>query len=209
MVKEGDHVWGIGVNPSHFRAGTLPKSLTLHSVRGPLTSNFIKRASIALKTILFPWAIRVFCCLLFLVWQNLMALLQTTQECASLYIRTTWATPPNVHIITCAQHWETAVTEIQSCGFVASSSLHGIVVADALSIPRLWFQFNDTSTIRTEGNFKHQDYLQSIGHMNARPIRNVTFIEDTTKYSNVLTQSELQAIINQTSASFPYHLFHT
>mmetsp|Transcript_3899 Transcript_3899/g.6654 ORF Transcript_3899/g.6654 Transcript_3899/m.6654 type:complete len:168 (-) Transcript_3899:2242-2745(-) len=93
MVKEGDHVWGIGVNPSHFRAGTLPKSLTLHSVRGPLTSNFIKKEgfNIALKTILFPWAIRVFCCLLFLVWQNLMALLQTTQECASLYIRTTWA----------------------------------------------------------------------------------------------------------------------
>ena len=172
-----------------------------------------KRASIALKTILFPWAIRVFCCLLFLVWQNLMALLQTRvcfvvhkNDLGHTFVR---KPPPNVHIITCAQHWETAVTEIQSCGFVASSSLHGIVVADALSIPRLWFQFNDTSTIRTEGNFKYQDYLQSIGHMNARPIRNVTFIEDTTKYSNVLTQSELQAIINQTSASFPYHLFHT
>ncbi|KAK1741619.1 hypothetical protein QTG54_007192 [Skeletonema marinoi] len=200
MVKEGDHVWGICVNPSHFRAGTLPKSLTLHSVRGPLTSNFIKKEGFnSTKNDSLPLGDPV----CFVVHKN---------DLGHTFVR---KPPPNVHIITCAQHWETAVTEIQSCGFVASSSLHGIVVADALSIPRLWFQFNDTSTIRTEGNFKYQDYLQSIGHMNARPIRNVTFIEDTTKYSNVLTnplvltQSELQAIINQTSDSFPYHLFHT
>lgn len=89
MVKEGDHVWGIGVNPSHFRAGTLPKSLTLHSVRGPLTSNFIKKEGFnSTKNDSLPLGDPG------VLLPSLFDLAKShgaVAECASLYIRTTWA----------------------------------------------------------------------------------------------------------------------
>jgi pyruvyltransferase len=61
------------------------------------------------------------------------------------------------HLIDIKQEIETVMREVASCETIISSSLHGIVLADAFGKPRYW-----KDTIKNPGNgFKFQDY-QSI-----------------------------------------------
>jgi pyruvyltransferase len=48
---------------------------------------------------------------------------------------------------------------IQSCDFIASSSLHGVIVADALGIPNVWVRLCDPANF----DFKFDDYFRSVG----------------------------------------------
>jgi hypothetical protein len=54
---------------------------------------------------------------------------------------------------------EDVIMQAAQCKNIISSSLHGIVLADALGVPRMWKKYN-----RVQGNgFKFEDYASSIG----------------------------------------------
>lgn len=58
--------------------------------------------------------------------------------------------------------------KIQSCEFIISSSLHGLVTADAFGIPSVW--------LRVSGNLyggdgKFMDYFSAVGRTENRPVR--------------------------------------
>lgn len=59
------------------------------------------------------------------------------------------------------------VNDVCSCKSIASSSLHGLIAADAYGIPSLWMKLSDDVI---GGNFKFNDYYESIGVMNALPV---------------------------------------
>lgn len=92
------------------------------------------------------------------------------------------------------------VDQILECNNIISSSLHGLIVADAYKIPSLWVQF---STKITGGSFKFQDYYKSINNDTISPY----YVKETTTLDEVLIKCKshpvdlnLQPLID----AFPY-----
>lgn len=66
------------------------------------------------------------------------------------------------------------VDDLLSCEKIASSSLHGIIAADAYKIPSIWIKFSDK--VVGEG-FKFKDYFMSVGRRDFSPL---VILENTT-----------------------------
>lgn len=63
--------------------------------------------------------------------------------------------------------WQNFIDLICQCEFIISSSLHGLIIADAYGIPNIWGQFTHTME---DGGFKFYDYFLSVKRMNMLPI---------------------------------------
>ncbi len=61
------------------------------------------------------------------------------------------------------RNWKDVINQICSCQFIASSSLHGLIAAEAYNIPNLWVEFNEPLTNDITKRFKFHDFFQSIG----------------------------------------------
>ena len=58
------------------------------------------------------------------------------------------------------------INNILQCKKIFSSSLHGLIVSDAYSIPSIWIKLSDD----IKGNdFKFYDYFESVGRMDEKP----------------------------------------
>lgn len=74
-------------------------------------------------------------------------------------------------------NWKSVMDMLNSCDYIISSSLHGLIFAESYSIPSLWIQV--TNNIRG-GAFKYKDYYASIGLRNMSPfvLKDNTTIKD-------------------------------
>ena len=61
------------------------------------------------------------------------------------------------------RRWKDIIDQILSCEFVASSSLHGIIIAEAYQIPNLWVEIREPIVSDEGRRFKFHDFFQSIG----------------------------------------------
>lgn len=79
-------------------------------------------------------------------------------------------------IIDVRQDPEKFIDELRSCEFIASSSLHGLILADAYQIPSVWFS---SSNKLIGGHWKFADYFTSVegGLDNPFQINNVVDLE--------------------------------
>ncbi len=64
--------------------------------------------------------------------------------------------------------WTDFIDKILSCECVLSSSLHGIIVSDAYSIPNAWCRF--TNYVAESNGFKFRDYYLSVNKLIDRPL---------------------------------------
>jgi pyruvyltransferase len=58
---------------------------------------------------------------------------------------------------------KTVIEDIKSCEFIISSSLHGLIIADAFYIPNIRFVIKGSKAVR---HYKFDDYYSSIGQKN-------------------------------------------
>lgn len=73
------------------------------------------------------------------------------------------------------------IDDLLSCEKIASSSLHGIIVADAYSIPSIWIKFSDKVV---GGKFKFLDYFMSV----KRKDEEALFINQDTSLGDLFNQ---------------------
>ena len=67
---------------------------------------------------------------------------------------------PEVKFIDVFAPMENFVSDIKSCDFTISSSLHGVIISQAYGIPSVWVKFSNNIG---GGNFKFNDYYLSLG----------------------------------------------
>ncbi|MFM2596695.1 polysaccharide pyruvyl transferase family protein [Vibrio fortis] len=63
---------------------------------------------------------------------------------------------------------EDFINQLLECEVILSTSLHGIIAADAYNIPNLWASVSNGII---GGNFKFEDYFNSVGRINAEPLK--------------------------------------
>ena len=74
---------------------------------------------------------------------------------------------PRVRIIDVEGGIEPFVEAVKSCELIVSSSLHGLICADAYGVPNLWVKLSD---ILWGGSFKFCDYYESVGRDTPTPV---------------------------------------
>lgn len=145
------HVWGSGFMDEHSSA-LWPQRLQYHAVRGPLTARRIAKPDIAQgdPALLLP-----------LIWPGSkekrlkigviphFATLRTFRDRYENSLPKSWA------VIDLLQHPRQICEMISACDAVISSSLHGLIVADAYNVPSLWTV--PDSEIKGDG-FKFRDF---------------------------------------------------
>ncbi len=93
--------------------------------------------------------------------------------------------------------WQKFVLEIKSAEKVISSSLHGIILAEAYGVPCIWL--NDIP----DSPFKYEDYYQSTGRNSYPKADNV---EDALGMNGEINHS-VNEMQNALMACFPYDLY--
>ena len=116
----------------------------------------------------------------------------------------------SVIIISPKNSWEYVVKKLASeCDYIASSSLHGLIIADSLQIPNQWVQLINSTTATIVGQYKFIDYYESIERYNVQPVPSFDHIKNTTAYIQPLSNNQYQNYVTTMIHSFPYHLFET
>lgn len=74
----------------------------------------------------------------------------------------------SVHIISFKNYkdWRSLIDEINSCEYILSSSLHGLIISDAYGIPNIWIKISENLT---GGNFKFLDYFSGVERNTQHP----------------------------------------
>lgn len=90
-------------------------------------------------------------------------------------------------IIDIQADWKTVIDEILSCDFIISSSLHGLIVAEAYGIPAAWVKLGE----KIRGcEFKFNDYILGTGRKERNPDIKITGAEFLSEIENLASMQE-------------------
>ena len=208
FVKPGDSVWGTGVNPHHKRATQKNLNIDIYALRGSLSRNYLRenlqinetkysdRIGFGDPAMLIPFLFPEYqkasspkhsvCIIPHHNDRNVMHLLHPYEDFV------VWPT----------EDYDVVVNYILNCSLVVSSSLHGIIVAEAFGVPARWLKLPGSETSKTEGSFKYNDYYNSTN----RSLDDfATSIEEAIRVGGKEPISDFN--YKALADSFPIHLF--
>ena len=165
------HLLGTGLRTENDSINKNIK-MKIHSVRGPLTKQYLENFNYNVSNIYGDPA------LLLSKFYNPNKISLCRNKIGVVGHITNFhkynSIPDNYIMINPTWKWEKVVDYIYSCDIILSSSLHGLIIADAYNIPNIWldeFPLN-------EGHFKFKDYFLSQN----RKYENINNIND---YKNI------------------------
>ena len=222
-VQTNDLVWGTGFHPIWQRK--FPTYIRTYAVRGPKTEKVIKEHHLNNNRRGIPHVDPGY--LIPFLYPEYMDLASATMDHWS-----NTATPKicfvshfkdveeagkafasnnqTVNLISCQNDWEPVVKNIaMNCTHVASTSLHGLILAEAMGIPVLWFQFVGSTVEKREGSFKYLDFFESIHRKDMSPVHDLSVVFQPDAYTVPMSLPKRTKITNKFVGSFPYDLFET
>lgn len=177
-VEDGDIVCGVGLH--HHNQKINSKNIQVNCVRGPLSlkalnqqldspvDSFLGDPALLLKLFYRPD-----------LSEGLADKIGVVPHISNIdYFKKQVDQLDDFYLINPTNCWEQVVSEIYSCKLVISSSLHGLICADAYDKPNVWIKVPGMSIPPCDentnyGDFKYWDYLMSQG-------RDVNFIKNLT-----------------------------
>ena len=189
-AKNNDIIWGTGIralpdNKHKYNYDTL----RIHAVRGPITRNFLLKKKIECPEIYGDPA------LLYAKLFDIKKQESYEHEIGLVPHYTQYNDYKNnvfckkkFKIIDVTNNYESVINEMNTCKYIISSSLHGIVLADSLQIPNILLYEKPLD----EGILKFRDYYMS----QKRLIKYVNNIKNYNKinineYSNTINLDRL------------------
>jgi len=185
------NVWGPGFISEYSRVKERPKKI--YAVRGPLTRKILINQGIECPEIygdpalLYPMFYKPH-----IQKKYSLGIIPHSAEKNIFWSK---YMDQDVLIIDIGSGINNVVDSICSCECIASSSLHGIIAADAYSIPSIWIKISD----RVIGDgFKFMDYFASVGRTEMPLIinNNTTFQDIYNKFSDYELDINLDKLIN-------------
>ena len=208
-VRNGDVIWGTGVNPKWQKKLPPGFELDIRAVRGPLTREYIIN-ELGLEcadiygdpALLFPKYFKEFQAS---PVKDYTVIAQHNDE---EFIRKNWDHFGAYNIFLCQRPkrvpWRQVINKILSSRFIISSSLHGLIFAEIYGIPARWWNNEELPSFRTEGRFKFNDYYASTG----RSLND--FAVSIDEALEMGGKEHIQKFdTEKLNRAFPYELFHS
>ena len=105
--------------------------------------------------------------------------------------------------INSGRNWKSFVKQVLECKSIVSSSLHGLIIADAYKTPNVWVEFSDN--VIGDG-FKFRDYFLSVNREFTEPVNLKSFYNEK-EIKNQLNNWKCPEInVDELYSSFPYPL---
>lgn len=97
---------------------------------------------------------------------------------------------------------EAFVDELCKCETIISSSMHGLIAADAYGIPNRWLMLSDKLV---GGEFKFHDYYNAIGVFNETPVKTaeLSSIDNVDTLISLTSKKEIQLDLDKLYNAFP------
>lgn len=160
MTNSKSVIWGSGAICNTIPIQAKPKKVT--AVRGPLTRDFLIKSGVSCPNVygdpalLLPLYYNPICSN-----RHHIGIIPHISDRSSSVIKelrrmsnTTFIDLGNYD-----SNWKSVIDKINSCEIIVSSSLHGLIIAEAYGIPNVWVSI-DNNIIG--GEFKYQDFFKSI-----------------------------------------------
>lgn len=164
-AQDGATVWGSGANVHDGHDREYPfSSLDVRAVRGPRTAEFLRARGITVPDVFGDPAL--------LLPHLFPSRFRRTSEfrigIVPHYSERDGYGGHGLPVIDPMRGWNLCIADILRCDMIVSSSLHGLVIADAWGIPARFLRSSSH-----EGMFKYQDYYEGTGRPDFRFARSV------------------------------------
>lgn len=165
-INEGDFVCGLGLH--HNTQEINSKNAILKCVRGPLSLKWVQSKGYTSEDIFIGDP-----ALLLKLFYKPSIKIELNNKIGVVphmsnvdYIKSEIANDDRFYLINPTSNWKQVIDEICSCSSVVSSSLHGLICADAFDVPNVWINIPGQSIPPCDentnyGDFKYWDYLLS------------------------------------------------
>lgn len=162
VASDEDVVWGSGVHPTHYHVPSTrrlarffrrrPSRPHILAVRGPITRDFLLSLNIECPAVFGDPA------LLLPRFFKPDARPRRELGVVAHYRDHAKLVAAGLPVIDVGGAWQDVVSEIAACSRVISTSLHGIIIAEAYGVPAVWLRIHSG-----EGFVKFADYYLSTG----------------------------------------------